>query len=330
MHVATEERILGALFLCSNDPNEILAATKPDWNEKTTQPLLQKLSTLNYQLSAVFPFGEELSDEIDEEKFIASFFVQPDLFLRIRPGKKEKIVKALTDAGVAFTLPNEDCIQLNNGTKVEQLLEIDKDAVVQDFNSQRIAEFFQLPLANCKLHIKTWDCCAASGGKSILLYDKSPQIQLTVSDVRESILANLKKRFATAGIKNYKSFIADLSKKEFKDSFLRKGEGFDFIVCDAPCSGSGTWSRTPDQLVFFKKEKIDYYANLQKKIVLNAAKSLKKGGYFLYITCSVFRKENEDVVSFIQSNTTLQLQSMQYFKGYEKKADTLFAAIFQL
>ncbi len=328
MNVATEEKMLTALFLCSGESNEILAAIQPDWNKKVAQLVSQKLLALNYQLSSIFPFASDLSNEIDEEKFIASFFIQPDLFLRSRPGKKEKIIKTLTDAGVALTLPKADCIQLNNGTKVEQLLEIDKEIVVQDFNSQQV--FDQIPQLLFNNRIKVWDCCAASGGKSILLFDKNQQIQLTVTDVRESILANLKKRFAIAGIKNYKSFIADLSKKEFKDSFLQKGEGFDFIICDAPCSGSGTWSRTPEQLVFFKKEKIDYYANLQKKIVLNAAKSLKTGGYFLYITCSVFKKENEEVVSFIQTNTELQLQSMQYFKGYDKKADTLFAALFQL
>ena len=68
--------------------------------------------------------------------------------------------------------------------------------------------------------------------------------------------------------------------------------------------------------------------NLQKKIVANTAKAVRKGGYFLYMTCSVFKKENEEVVEFLQSNTSLQLQEMQYLKGYDKKADTLFTALF--
>ena len=102
---------------------------------------------------------------------------------------------------------------------------------------------------------------------------------------------------------------------------------FDLVICDAPCSGSGTWNRTPEQLFFFKKEKIDQYARLQKQIVSNASKALKKNGYFLYITCSVFEKENEAVVDFIENNLPLQLKSMEYLKGYDKKADTMFAAL---
>ncbi|MFN2440108.1 MAG: Fmu (Sun) domain-containing protein, partial [Chitinophagaceae bacterium] len=105
---------------------------------------------------------------------------------------------------------------------------------------------------------------------------------------------------------------------------------FDLIICDAPCTGSGTWSRTPEQLYFFKEEKIEYYAGLQKKIAVNAIKALKKGGHLLYITCSVFKKENENIVEYLQQNTSLQLKSMRYFKGYDKQADTLFTALFTL
>jgi 16S rRNA (cytosine967-C5)-methyltransferase len=50
----------------------------------------------------------------------------------------------------------------------------------------------------------------------------------------------------------------------------------------------------------------------------------------LYITCSVFKKENEEVVEYLKQNTSLQLKAMQYYKGYDKKADTLFAALFTL
>jgi 16S rRNA (cytosine967-C5)-methyltransferase len=55
---------------------------------------------------------------------------------------------------------------------------------------------------------------------------------------------------------------------------------------------------------------------------------VKKNGCFLYITCSVFEKENEEVVSFIQNNLPLQLIAREYLKGYDEKADTLFVALF--
>ena len=97
-----------------------------------------------------------------------------------------------------------------------------------------------------------------------------------------------------------------------------------------PCSGSGTWSRTPEQLYFFEESKIAYYANLQKKIISNAVKALKPGSVLLYITCSVFTEENEDAVNFIQEQLHLKLVSANYFKGYQQRADTLFAALFSL
>ncbi len=174
--------------------------------------------------------------------------------------------------------------------------------------------------------INIWDCCAGSGGKSILAYDTIPNIELTVSDVRPSILLNLKKRFSSADIKKYTSLVADLT----NSSLITHHSSFDLIICDAPCSGSGTWSRRPEQLSYFKEEKINNYADIQKKIAVNASKALGQGGYFLYITCSVFKKENEEVINYLQEKTSLELISMKYFKGYEIKADTLFVALFTL
>lgn len=250
--------------------------------------------------------------------------------MRIRPGHDQSVIQKLSSAEIPFKRINEECLALPNSSKVESILELDKEAVVQDYNSQRVLDL--LPIVNCSLPIfSVWDCCAASGGKSILLYDKFPQAQLTVSDVRKNILHNLQKRFAKAGIKNYKSVVADVSNSSLTpDSYRDPHSPFDLIICDAPCTGSGTWSRTPEQLYFFKKERIVHYATLQKKIAVNASKSLKPGGYFIYITCSVFRKENEEVVEFLQQETKMKLESMQYLKGYDKKADALFVALFRL
>jgi 16S rRNA (cytosine967-C5)-methyltransferase len=207
---------------------------------------------------------------------------------------------------------------------VDRLVELDKEAVVQDYNSQRVLDFPHL--REMPAEPLVWDCCAASGGKSILAYDTLPAIRLTVSDIRESILQNLEKRFRAAGITHYNRFVIDLSVPDPKP----RKPVFDLILCDAPCTGSGTWSRTPEQMYFFKKEKLSHYAKLQMTIVANAAKSLKPGGYFLYITCSVFKMENEGVVDFIREHLPLQLLSATYFTGFDKKADTLFAALFRL
>ena len=158
-----------------------------------------------------------------------------------------------------------------------------------------------------------------------MAYDVLDNIDLTVSDIRPSIIQNLKQRFAKAGIRKYKSFVYDVANSKLPIP----NSTYDLIICDAPCTGSGTWSRTPEQLYFFNKEKINEYALRQQKIVSNAIRSLKSDGYFLYITCSVFNKENEAIADFIQQHFQLDLIKVELIKGYDKKADTMFAALFQ-
>jgi len=59
-------------------------------------------------------------------------------------------------------------------------------------------------------------------------------------------------------------------------------------------------------------------------------KSLEKDGFFLYVTCSVFKKENEEIVQFLENELSLHLIRAEYLKGYHQKADTLFSALFTL
>ncbi|HMK18040.1 MAG TPA: hypothetical protein VK492_07575 [Chitinophagaceae bacterium] len=326
MNTSTEEKILTGLFLCSDKPNEILAALKPEWNEKYELPLNEKLVMINslLSISEIFPWKEELSEWINHEKFCQSFFIQPDLFLRLRPGKEKIVMQKLKQAGIDFKMISDTCLALPNASKIDEIIKLDKEAVIQDQNSQRTGELIKSEILNLKPEISLWDCCTGSGGKSIMTFDINPRIKLTVSDTRESILANLKRRFSSAGIKNYESFVVDLANK----SAIRNPQ-FEIIIADVPCSGSGTWSRTPEQLYFFQERKIGEYSALQKRIVSNAIAQLQPGGSFVYITCSVFKKENEEVAMYIKENFHLQLKQMEVLKGYDKKADSMFVAVFK-
>ena len=320
-----EEKILIGLFLCSSQSNEILQELRPVWNDKIYLPVEEKCSMLNvqYPIRSLFPFTDELSEGIETVQFILSHLLQPDLFLRLRPGKEIIVKQKLQKAGISFDQITNSCIALPNSSGIDDIIEVNKEAVVQDYSSQRVGEF--LLLVGRGPSDKVWDCCAASGGKSMMLYDLDSTIALTVSDVRESILVNLRKRFDEAGIKKYQSFIIDLTKPILNS----KHQTFNLIICDAPCSGSGTWGRTPEQLSYFEKTRIDSYSSLQKKIVSTAISQLKPGGYFLYITCSVFKKENEAVVESIIKDVGFIIIRMELLKGYDKKADTMFAALLQ-
>jgi 16S rRNA (cytosine967-C5)-methyltransferase len=321
-----EDRILLGLFLCTNTSSDLLQEFRPSWNENISLTVSQKFAYLNAndEFQKVFPLHDELSNAINREAYQYSMLEQPLLFLRVRPGKLRIVEQKLKQVNIQFDKIGDSCLAMVNSSNVDGIIKLNQEAVIQDLNSQRVLDILpeDFPGFN-DLHV--WDCCAASGGKSILLKDKVPAAQLTVSDIRVSILKNLQQRFRLAGIHSYQSFVADLSSPTFSCDQL-----FDLIICDAPCSGSGTWGRTPEQISFFNLEKINHYTHLQKNISLNASKSLKKGGFFLYITCSVFEKENEGIVNHLLEKSSLRLVSYQYYTGFDKKADTLFAALFTL
>ncbi len=323
-----EESILIGLFLCSSERNEVLEHLRPEWNEKIHLSVEEKCSMFNVQYSMLnlFSFTVELSDGIEREKFILSHLRQPDLFIRLRPGHETTVKEKFQNDGIIFNQVSETCLSLPNSTQVDKIIELNKEAVVQDYSSQRTAELlFSLKSKITNLKFKVWDCCAASGGKSIMLYDLYPNIELTVSDVRDSILNNLKNRFSQAGIKKYESFVTDLTGSH--SLFTTHHSRFDLIICDVPCSGSGTWGRTPEQLTYFEKSKIDHYASIQKKIVSKVYAHLKAGSYLMYITCSVFKKENEEVVTYMRQTLKLELIQVKLLKGYHLHADTMFAAL---
>jgi 16S rRNA (cytosine967-C5)-methyltransferase len=322
-----DEKLLRGLFLCSTGPNEILEALKPEWGASVKGTLKSKYSILNapYSTLNLFPWINELSDGIDAEKFSESFLQQPDLFLRIRPGMNDHVLRNLSAAEIPFSVVSESCIALPNTTKLDSVVELNKEAVIQDYSSQRVGELLKLTIGNIQSPIKVWDCCAASGGKSILAKDIFGEIDLTVSDIRESILLNLKKRFREAELKKFNSHLADLSKPSAFCSIFNNQ--YSIIICDVPCTGSGTWARTPEQLYYFNEKGIGEYSSLQREIVSNVIPHLQPGGHLLYITCSVFKKENEEIMEFIKQNFHFELIKMEVLKGFDKKADTMFAAL---
>ncbi len=316
-----QQKILAGVFLTNQENSPILEALQPAWHALITQPLQQKLDTL--KTTRFFPFAE-LSESIDSGAFERSFLLQPKLFIRIRPNRIKNVEKKLHAAEIQYEQITEDCLAFENSTRIEDVLELNVDYVVQDYNSQQtigLAKVFPTTAT-----INVWDCCAASGGKSIMAVDVFKHVQLTVSDVRDTILANLQKRFKTAGIKNFHSFEADLSHATSVTNRF-KSRPFDLVICDAPCTGSGTWSRTPEQLAFFNPAQIEQYSQLQKKIAGNVLEAIKKGGYLLYITCSVFKKENEDVVEFLREKYPVSLVKQEVLKGYDMRADSMFAAL---
>ncbi|WP_293306819.1 RsmB/NOP family class I SAM-dependent RNA methyltransferase [Pedobacter sp. UBA5917] len=317
-----EERLSIADFLCHDTLSQIVEKNFPDLVESITLPLEDKLRLVTarypeFNIEEVYPFHAALSGDIDKEAFFASFFKQPDLFIRVAAGDTSSIIAKLETENIAVKAISDTALALPNGTKLETILK-EGSYQVQDLSSQRTGEYFKPNKWD-----KWWDCCAASGGKTLLLHILEPVIELLVSDLRESVLLNLDERFRLAGIKKYHKKEIDLLQNN--DQILHH-YAFDGIILDAPCTGSGTWGRTPEMLTFFEERKINQFAAIQKGIVQNVVKYLKPGKPLIYITCSAFEQENEAVVQHIVDTLPLELEKMELIKGYGNNADTMFVA----
>ena len=325
-----ENKIRASFFLCSELPGELLGFIDVGWNKEAGLPPQKKAELLREEgllsrIDEIFPLTGRLSKFISDEQedFIFSHLVQPNLFLRIRPGY-EKLVAGKVESANIPGIISGTTVTLPNSMDAAAWFEVDREVVVQDFSSQQTGNFIldaAATLGRENPGPKVWDCCAASGGKSLLAYDILDRIQLTVSDLRPSILENLHERFNRAGVRTYQSFTADLSKK------LKGQHGkFDMIIADVPCSGSGTWGRTPEELSFFSEEKLAQYVSLQRKIIAHSVPFLVPGGQYLYFTCSVYADENEEAIDYMVRNFGFTLSRMDLLKGYKSRADTMFAA----
>lgn len=319
----SEERLVVAEFLCNTQVNSFLQHFKPEWALCVDFSIDQKLQMIkttypDFKLEEVFPWTDQLSAGIDKEAFLKSFFTQPDLFIRVRRGFESQVKQALTKANVAFKDEGNNCYALPNGTKLEGIFADEHWVEVQDYSSQQTAQYFRPEKWE-----NWWDACAASGGKSLLLHEQQPDLKLVVSDLRESVLANLDERFQRVGLRRYQKKLLDLTQNP--DPVLHD-YAFDGIILDAPCSGSGTWGRTPEMMSQFASGKINFFQRLQQDITRNVVKYLKPGKPLIYITCSVFKAENEAAVDFITSEFGLKVEEQKVLTGYGNKADTMFIA----
>lgn len=324
--LSIEDSIQFALFLCADVPERLLSFLPADWQQHTALPIAEKISLLAdndvpFSMQQLLPFDAHFSEGIDKQDYLLSMLQQPALFIRVRNNRNAEIEKLLTDNAIAFAQINSVCYSLRNGAPIDKFLPNDA-YVVQDLSSQNTGQFF-----HPKPNEIWWDCCSGAGGKSLLLKDIEPTVQLSVSDTRGSILHNLQERFRLYRHNKPQQYVVDATNALALQQALTN-KRFQRIICDVPCTGSGTWARTPEQLYFFSAALIEEYAERQKKIARNAALYLQEGGKLVYITCSIFRQENEAVVEWLLANNDkLELKSMQLINGIAQKADSMFVAV---
>ena len=151
---------------------------------------------------------------------------------------------------------------------------------IQDEGSQLVAE-----LAGHGMEIL--DCCAAPGGKTAILAERNPTASITACDISPARLKVMQKTLQGRGI-DFR--VLDATRLPFKDKF-------DLILCDAPCSGTGTMARNPEIKHRLRLEDLARHHERQVRLLRSAMGALREGGRLIYSTCSLEAEENETVVA---------------------------------
>jgi 16S rRNA (cytosine967-C5)-methyltransferase len=137
---------------------------------------------------------------------------------------------------------------------------------------------------------RIWDCCAAPGGKTLILSHRHPSAHLLATDANPRRLQALATRLQATAPQAH-TLHADATQ-------LPVSEGlFDLILCDVPCSGTGTLSRNPEIRHRLQPSDLARQATRQREILSAALTRLAPGGHLLYSTCSLEPEENEQVVA---------------------------------
>lgn len=150
------------------------------------------------------------------------------------------------------------------------------------------------------------DLCSAPGGKSVFLSELAPKGAVLACDLHAHRVELVKAYASRMGAGNVQT--VKLDAERFHKNFEAR---FDRVLCDVPCSGLGVVAKQPDILLNKKPEDIAALAQIQKHILDNAAKYLKKGGVLVYSTCTVTKEENDDVVcEFLSNHKNFRLDKM--------------------
>ncbi len=278
--------------------------------EKAIFEKIPELQTLSPWVEGEFPewllpflrrrFGENLKAEMQ------AFLAQAPLDLRVNTLKttREKALETLQNTGLVLapTPLSPWGVRCEGRENITQTTAFQDGLVeVQDEGSQLIVTVVEAKPGQAIL-----DLCAGAGGKTLalaaLLENKG---RIVATDTALWRLKRTKERLKRAGVCNVE--LREIS--GFHDKWLkRQQERFDRVLVDAPCSGTGTWRRNPDQKWNITATDVAELAALQTNLLKAAALLTKPGGFIIYATCSLLCEENEDVAAaFLEAHPSFSL-----------------------
>ena len=259
----------------------------PDKNKDLIKYLEIKYSTPKAVVEHfINDYGSEKTEEILE-----AFEEKRPLVARATKNREE-LIKKLDAEGVRVStdtiFPESlKILELDSLSFLESFE--DGDFVIQDESSQFIGKIVELPNG-----VRVLDLCAAPGGKSLLFAGMEEVDEIISCDITENKTELIEENVRRIGASKIKTKMNDASlcNPDFVD-------GFDLVICDLPCSGLGVMGRKRDIKYNVTEDKIRELAKIQRTILENAVRYVKKGGRLIYSTCTMTKAENEENFTFI-------------------------------
>ena len=183
---------------------------------------------------------------------------------------------------------------------------------LQDGSSQAAMECLAVPCGG-----RVLDYCAGGGGKVLALAARA-EAEWFAYDAAPARMRDLPERAKRAGVRVM----------ILEDTVDQTGL-FDLVLCDVPCSGSGTWRRTPDAKWRMTPERLTEMTDVQADILDRAAGLVAPGGRLAYATCSLFCEENEAQVEAFLQRHTMWRPTFQRRWPVSEQGDGFFLAAFE-
>lgn len=173
---------------------------------------------------------------------------------------------------------------------------------IQDEGSQLLSELMEVKPGQLVM-----DFCAGAGGKTLAFAPKMQNKgQIYLHDVRIRALQDAKKRLRRAGIQNAQIIEAD------EDKLKKLKKKMDWVLVDAPCTGTGTIRRNPDMKWKFHESLLKEMISLQRVIFERALSYLKPDGRIVYATCSLLKSENAEQVAHFTKTYGLEIVGIPF------------------
>lgn len=241
------------------------------------------------------------------KKLLKSLFYKSDFVIKQNKLKENNLKTNLENQG--FVLEEhpflKDSFIVRNPESIIDTNEFKEGKfIIQDGSCSLCAEVLE-PVENSIV----LDICAAPGSKSCNIQEiTNNQSIIYCNDINENKIYRIKENVNKCGVENvqYMNFDATI----LQEDLINK---FDRILVDAPCSATGVINKNPEIKLFRTKKDVEDLVGIQRRILENCEKYLKKGGILVYSTCSLLKEENEENVDYIENKLNLKREDIDFY-----------------